>query len=741
MASSIKLPTMDQTDEIRDEKSVDDFALADQSMMDDKTKDELARTANLDSSESSGEEKTPKEDVVSSSVNQYDTFGVRQAKRMARNPCTYLLVALGVSIVLSALAMTVGDFSVAIDNAGWWSRGTLISNRQTQIMLTDSYQEYLFYFGEEAWDELLNNVQPGWESSDDDGDENGEGGEIDDDVLSRRKKRVLSIGSSHFKDTDKVVKSQRKMPFRHHTHTYTRHLIENSTFLEGCDTSFYTNWTSLERTSRLWPVWKTASPQYEFMDTDVFQDLCVAETNTQKVLKDEGLCFGCEQGCLPPYSVVLFARLSIENGFTMACDELSQNWDEFKNQYEDSWVTCVEEIKDVYDPAVGDESIPEACPKGFHPSFVQDDFDITDWKTFTSSIFATRKEDTNELYDIVDQFDRGTDRISGSYDTQREDFGIIFTESVLGSDMALAMGSAVVTVVAMLIHTRSPFLTGIGLLQIILTFPLSYFVYTFIARLEFFPFLNFIAVFVLFALGADHIFVAVDKWKNARIDNPKASLEDIAGIALPDATAAMFLTTLTTAIAFFGTAICPVAPIKMFAIFCGLLISIDYLMCILLIFPALCIYDKSLTSGKKNYCVSCHCCSRTEAADDEADGDLDEDDKSKQSLIRRMLLVYYHFLHKFRFLVLILALTALSLCIWKSTTLELPVTADVRILDEDNEYERNYQWRQELLSTSLEKSGGSTAMLAFGVTPEDTGNQSKLIRDIIKLKGNCLIEQ
>jgi hypothetical protein len=56
----------------------------------------------------------------------------------------------------------------------------------------------------------------------------------------------------------------------------------------------------------------------------------------------------------------------------------------------------------------------------------------------------------------------------------------------------------------------------------------------------------------------------------------------------------MFLTTLTTAIAFFATAICPVAPIKMFAIFCGLLIIFDYILTVAFIFPALCIYDKAL---------------------------------------------------------------------------------------------------------------------------------------------------
>jgi hypothetical protein len=121
------------------------------------------------------------------------------------------------------------------------------------------------------------------------------------------------------------------------------------------------------------------------------------------------------------------------------------------------------------------------------------------------------------------------------------------------------LGSAVITVVAILVHTPSPFLSVVGLLQIILSFPLAFFVYTFIGGLEFFPFLNFIGIFVVFALGADDIFVAVDKWKNARVKlGMDAETTAVAAAALPNAAGSMFLTTLTTAVAFFGTAICPV---------------------------------------------------------------------------------------------------------------------------------------------------------------------------------------
>ena len=118
--------------------------------------------------------------------------------------------------------------------------------------------------------------------------------------------------------------------------------------------------------------------------------------------------------------------------------------------------------------------------------------------------------------------------------------------------------------IAIMIHTQSSLTTGIGLLQIILSFPMAFFAYKLVFNLQFFPFLNFMGIFVVFALGAGDIYVAFDKWTNCRKANMTKSTEYVAAYALPESTSAMFLTTLTTAVAFFATAVCPVAPIKMY---------------------------------------------------------------------------------------------------------------------------------------------------------------------------------
>jgi hypothetical protein len=599
--------------------------------------------------------------------------------------------------------MTLGDFDVSVDNAGWQSRGTLIADRETQLMMAGVYQDYLFYGGPEAWEDLLTNVQPGWESEDTDSFERRR--------LTASDHEGLKAGSFA------PVNARRTLPFN----LDQRLLQEQSENLAGCDIGWYTNWTALEKETHLWPIWKANSKKTTILDPELLHDVCVSEEKTQAVLEENGLCFGCEDGCLPPFSIVLYARLTIPGGFEMICEELSIKWAEYQASTESEWTKCVEDMKATYN-SNGENEVPESCPVGFSPTLVEENFDETSWMMYTSSIFATKEEDVDEMFELLDEFDRGTDKIYGAYDTQHEDFGMLFTETAIGRDMSLACGSAFVTSFAILLHTRSPFITSIGLLQIILSFPLSFFVYTFIGQLAFFPFLNFIGVFVVFALGADDIFVAVDKWKNARIEHPKASTEFIAAIALPDAAGAMFMTTVTTAIAFFGTAICPVAPIKLFAIFCGLLIMFDYLMCILLVFPALCIYDRRLQGGRSNCCITCHCCHRCEAGSEDEDAEGE-----KQSLIRRIFLAYYAVLHRIRWGLLVACIAGFGVCIYFATTLELPTSADVRILDENNEFEQNYMWRQKLLYDALLKSGGSEVLVGFGLKPADTGDLSKYL--------------
>ena len=122
-------------------------------------------------------------------------------------------------------------------------------------------------------------------------------------------------------------------------------------------------------------------------------------------------------------------------------------------------------------------------PFGFQPVAVDDLFPTASPPVvrYSSYYFATKKgkaevqtmyEDSEaELYDRSDG-----NPMEGVYKTTAEDFQEMYSDAIVGRDISLAVGSAGVTVITMLLHTKSPFFTLMGMFQILLSFPLAYFV-------------------------------------------------------------------------------------------------------------------------------------------------------------------------------------------------------------------------------------------------------------------------
>eukprot|EP00977_Amphora_coffeiformis_P004565 scaffold983_cov168-Amphora_coffeaeformis.AAC.1 len=682
--------------------------------------------------------------------SEYDTLLERWSVRISNRPCLFFWTSLLSSLAIGMVGVTVGDFSVAVDNNGWYSRGTLIADRHQQFWLVDTYREALFADADGSfWDELENERQI--QINTDDDDTGRRLSMIVEQSIPRSYSwnwetlgSQLQAGMQFLQGKDVMMLSwqeERRAAQNPEAQDWlVRHLQETDSLgpLEGCDIGWY-NSSSLFSVARLWPVWKNKKPtEISLWDAPALQEMCEQEAVTQKYLEDNKFCGGCSDSgrCLQPYSPVLFARVTVENGLTLPCADLAQAWGaSYQASTEEALLPCLTAIETDYNPDRNGAVLPAACPDYFFPSMLDANAPSNNMVvTHASSIFATSpdQELIDEMYDNVDQFGYGSEYMYTYYDTQNEDMNILATDAQILIDMALAVGSAVITFLAMIVHTRSPFLASVGLLQIVLSFPSAYFIYTFIARLKFFPFLNFIGVFVIFALGADDVFVAVDKWKNARLAHPDAPPQEIAAKAFPDAAGAMMLTTLTTAVAFFGTAVCPVSPILCFAVFVGLLVVMDYVLCCLLVFPALVIYDNKLRADKRTGCCchcgvrSCCCCvvKRREVPED-VEEICDGDETSSPSLIHRVLNHYYNFMHRFRWPLLVACGAALVLCSIKAAQIELPLSADVRLFDEsDNQFEAAYIQRQNLLFDAIDSKAGSIADVIWGVTPADTGNHN-----------------
>jgi len=628
------------------------------------------------------------------------------------------------AFVISAVAIIVGDFKVVADNKGWRSRGTLVSDREMQVDIMNQNLDKLFRDEDgSVWNTLKTELQFGYVDLE------------ERDEVYERKRNLLDV--DHFNDGQ--LNAVQLVSIRGATRTSPdyRSLETEDT----CSAGWYNDTDAIQDDRNVYAVWKIQQDDMSILDASAMKQICNAELNTLKVMQDAEVCEKCNNGtCMPPLSLVFMLRVRFDL-LEASCDDLIALYTPIEQEsFTEDLVTCTNEYKELFDSERMMPGNVTACPYGYMPNLVDYTFGVggNTRLSYTSSYFRTKTSAKDEdLFDVYLDFD-GTDGdiVVGAYDTTLETFNTMLVDELMIQDMLLAVASLAVTFIAMMIHTRSPWLTLFGVLQIIFAIPMAYFIYVFIAGLSFFPFLNFIGVFVSAALGADDLFVAVDKFKNARIQNPDATTEDVAEIALPDAAGAMALTTSTTTVAFFATCICPVPPILCFAVYCGLMIMFNYILNILFVFPALCLYDIWLEEGSTLFLIAMDAKKRLAPVNvDKADiEDPDTKKPEKLSLIHRILKKYYSLLHRFNWYIFGAAIVAIGACCYASSSLSLPDSAEVRLLPEDHPLENHFSWSPLLVSSSL-FSSGSNVQIVHGLKAGDTGKQndpdtlSKLLLD------------
>ncbi len=152
-------------------------------------------------------------------------------------------------------------------------------------------------------------------------------------------------------------------------------------------------------------------------------------------------------------------------------------------------------------------------------------------------------------------------------------------ENVVNRDLSLAGISVILVFITIWIHTTSFLLAGAALLQILLAFPFTYFVYRAICQVKYFAALQVMTIFLILGIGADDVFVFTDAWKQSGIVlGSKSSLEQRMSWTYRRAVKAMSVTSFTTAAAFFVTAVSPIMPISSLGIWAGLLILLQFLL-------------------------------------------------------------------------------------------------------------------------------------------------------------------
>jgi len=196
--------------------------------------------------------------------------------------------------------------------------------------------------------------------------------------------------------------------------------------------------------------------------------------------------------------------------------------------------------------------------------------------------------------------------------------------NMVATDQMMAICSILFVWVWIVIHTGSFFVGSLGMLQVVMSLPVSMFFYKLIFQIHYFETLQGLAIFVILGVGADDIFVMVDAWKQSgeeipirdeayvhaegqtKVDPSRFSyLHRRMIYAYGRALQAVFNTSFTTAVAFLATAVSPIMPISTFGIFAALCILMNYLF-VMTLTPATIIIQELYMSPT----CSCYCCGK-----------------------------------------------------------------------------------------------------------------------------------
>ncbi|XP_066996222.2 protein dispatched [Anabrus simplex] len=159
----------------------------------------------------------------------------------------------------------------------------------------------------------------------------------------------------------------------------------------------------------------------------------------------------------------------------------------------------------------------------------------------------------------------------GNVEVAALEFGLkntLFDECLMRDTWMLGVGGTFV-LVCMWLYTGSLFVTIMTFIAIGFSLGISYFMYTLVFELRFFPFMNLLASIVAVGIGADDAFIFCKVWQCAKAEKNNGTLVKLVHDTLRHAVLSMFVTSLTTAAAFYASYISSITAVGCFSIFAG----------------------------------------------------------------------------------------------------------------------------------------------------------------------------
>ncbi|XP_036309270.1 protein dispatched homolog 1 isoform X2 [Pipistrellus kuhlii] len=349
-----------------------------------------------------------------------------------------------------------------------------------------------------------------------------------------------------------------------------------------------------------------------------------------------------------------------------------------------------------------------------------------------SMLFSPTEKGESMMGIYLDNFERwnasdGVTTVAGI------EFGIkhsLFQDYLLMDTVYPAIAIVIVLLV-MCVYTRSVFITLMTMFAVISSLIVAYFLYRVVFNFEFFPFMNLTALVILVGIGADDAFVLCDVWNHTKCDKPRADTAEAVGATLQHAALSMFVTSFTTAAAFYANYVSNITAIRCFGVYAGTAILVNYLLMVTWLPAVVVLHERYLLNA-----LPCSRGPRPRAHPDKGCW------AAARRAARRALLaaseasrVFFEkvlpcLVIKFRYLWLLwfLALTvggAYVVCVNPKMKLPSLELAEFQVFRASHPFERYDAEHKKLFMFERVRHGEELHMpitVVWGVSPEDNGN-------------------
>ncbi|RDD44089.1 Protein dispatched-like protein 3 [Trichoplax sp. H2] len=171
--------------------------------------------------------------------------------------------------------------------------------------------------------------------------------------------------------------------------------------------------------------------------------------------------------------------------------------------------------------------------------------------------------------------------------------------SAFFNDIKLAgISLGLIFIVFFILTSFSVYLTVIGLLSIVLSFPIAYFIHRVLAGIPTIGILNGTSLFVLIGIGVDDVFVFINTFRQTI--HMKELSRRLSFTVITAGKATLF-TSFTTAVAFAANTLSEIPAVRDFGLFTALLVIACWVIDILLMPSALCIWSLYLEEKESRF--------------------------------------------------------------------------------------------------------------------------------------------